>query len=179
MGKNTGLFVLEVKAKGKPPKITADILPSERPRWQPEVQIHLDSALLEALDMYDKRKHSLDYFKRLLLAGANPNAKHANHGNYRPLHHAVRIGNHRLCKLLLENGANPNLKNNLCSVPLHSAVFRMDTKMCLLLIEHGASIGIRDENGMTPLECIEEHPRTVRLLRAASQKTKESEKGAA
>jgi ankyrin repeat protein len=181
MGKSTGLFVLEVKSKGKPPKITADILPSEKLKWQPDVQAHLDNALLDALkrnSINKKGKYGLNYFKMLLLAGANPNAK-SDEGrpSYRPLHYAIDTRNINICALLLANGANPNMKGSGGSTPLHTAACYGETKICALLLANGANIYAKDENGRTPLDSAKSwnpNMETVKFLKAAKAKRAET-----
>ena len=77
-----------------------------------------------------------------------------------------------LCKLLLENGANPNLKDSGGSTALHSAVFYRKPKICALLLEYGADVNAKNENGTTPLDrAVDNKDReTIKILKAAKAK---------
>lgn len=55
-------------------------------------------------------------------------------------------------KVLLEHGANPNLRNKAGSTPLHDAALKGTGEVIELLLEHGADINARDgESSSTPL----------------------------
>jgi ankyrin repeat protein len=171
MGKTTGLFLLEVKGGKRPNRLTADILPSGKLKWHPKVQVHLSNALLTAFETAKEQRCGLGHFKRLLLAGANPNAKGS--GGQRPLDYAAKAGNTRLCALLLGNGANPNLKDNLGFTPLHCAAFYDKAKTFALLLESGADANITDNVGETPLDIAKRRGYTeiVEILKTAKAKT--------
>jgi len=55
-------------------------------------------------------------------------------------------------KLLLENGASPNLANHSQMTPLHDAASYPDAKILSLLLEHGANVELRNYQAKTPLE---------------------------
>jgi ankyrin repeat protein len=118
------------------------------------------------------RKYNPSYFKRLLLAGASPNAKSTSGGGTRALQYAVESGDIKICELLVENGANPNLKDNIGLTSLHSAVYHKKTKICKILVENGADVDAKDKNGETPLEMAKRHKHTdiVKILKAARAK---------
>lgn len=55
-----------------------------------------------------------------------------------PLHLAATAGKTKLCKVLLENGADPSASNSFGNTPLHSAVHSGSLDVVTLLLEHGA-----------------------------------------
>ena len=68
------------------------------------------------------------------------------------LHHACENDKHDSIKLLLNNGANPNLKENSFGLtPLHWATEYEDMDMVKLLIDNGADPNIPDDNGDKPI----------------------------
>ena len=60
-------------------------------------------------------------------------------------------GQLEMTRVLLENGGDPQLANDMGQIPLAGAAFKGDTKMTQLLIEHGAEVNARMADGKTPL----------------------------
>jgi ankyrin repeat protein len=89
--------------------------------------------------------------KLLLSKGGDPNLNATNPSKVNALHAAVARGNIELCKLFLEQGANPNALQAQSVAPLHSAVHRNDLGMVKLLIKHGAQQDLKMDNGDTAL----------------------------
>jgi len=56
-----------------------------------------------------------------------------------------------LVKLLLDNGANPNMQDAYGNTPLTFA-FSLESKFMKLLLDHGADPSIKDNDGLTVLE---------------------------
>jgi len=108
-----------------------------------------------------------DLSKRLVERGDNIEAK-TSHGR-RPLHCAASIPDtspikYKLCKLLLEKGANPNLEpkiegteeqkaaNDWFEPPIFSMLYYgCDLDLTKLFFEHGAKTDEKDEWGLTAL----------------------------
>ena len=68
------------------------------------------------------------------------------------LHHACENERHDSIKLLLNNGANPNIKENSFGLtPLHWATEYEDMDMVKLLIDNGADPNIPDDSGDKPI----------------------------
>eukprot|EP00003_Mantamonas_plastica_P020183 TRINITY_DN32633_c0_g1_i1.p1 TRINITY_DN32633_c0_g1~~TRINITY_DN32633_c0_g1_i1.p1 ORF type:complete len:194 (+),score=49.38 TRINITY_DN32633_c0_g1_i1:41-583(+) len=57
----------------------------------------------------------------------------------------------KLVKLLLSNGADPNIKPDLGSVALVDAATRCNSTIALLLLDAGANVDITTSEGVTPL----------------------------
>jgi ankyrin repeat protein len=89
----------------------------------------------------------------LIENGTNVNAR--NYGGNTALHFATRGFDSELTKLLLDNEADPNVKNHEGMVPLslmHSSRATSDgTPVIQLLLDNGADIEAKDEDGATPL----------------------------
>ncbi|KAJ1468621.1 ankyrin repeat-containing domain protein [Baffinella frigidus] len=69
-----------------------------------------------------------------------------------PLQMAVENGHCELAQLLLDNGANMNVRNVTDGgTPLHSAVKQVSDHMTILLLWNGADVSARDDYGETPL----------------------------
>lgn len=86
----------------------------------------------------------------LLKHGADPNLANKNTG-LRPLDVAAVKSMLGVMKLLLANGANPNLQDASGMTALHYAVEAGDLMIVNLLMEHGANPYISDNHGLTPL----------------------------
>ena len=72
------------------------------------------------------------------------------------LYQAVQNKNIEFTKLLLEIGANPNLKCSMATsykdyIPLNAAVENKDIEMVKLLLEKGADVNMRNKESDTPL----------------------------
>ncbi|OLN97594.1 Ankyrin-3-like protein 2 [Colletotrichum chlorophyti] len=96
---------------------------------------------------------------RLLIKyGADVN-RMCEDGKATPLHEAA-AGNFIVpAKILLENGANPNLRNSQSQTPLTVAVEQGHLEMAKLLVRHGANIHIQDSDGMSLLNTCGEESR--------------------
>ena len=65
---------------------------------------------------------------------------------------AVAYRDVALARLLLDNGADVNIRNNAGATPLHEAARVGLKQMVTLLIEKGAGINAEDKYGETPLD---------------------------
>ena len=67
------------------------------------------------------------------------------------LHISAANGTDDILRTLLENGANPNVKDVKGNTPLHLAACAGKVPIVTLLLHHGADISATDFNGKTPL----------------------------
>jgi ankyrin repeat protein len=99
-----------------------------------------------------------------LLAAASPAG--ALTVTVRPaLHWAAENGLTEIAKLLLDQGAEVNARDNFANTPLHLAV--RFPEMVELLLARGAQVGARNAFGNTPLHLAVGDRRVVELLLAA------------
>jgi ankyrin repeat protein len=96
-----------------------------------------------------------------------------------PLHYAAAAGRLQIVQLLLERGANPNVRTITTEqTPLHMAAMAGHAKVVQLLLNHKARATLSDAQGKTPLEYVEQSYLTGRtspvaqLLRDAAAREK-------
>ncbi|XP_060562776.1 uncharacterized protein LOC132722318 isoform X2 [Ruditapes philippinarum] len=70
------------------------------------------------------------------------------------LHLACRMGHFDIVRLLLENGANFDIKNNFRCAPINLAIESLQRKICHYLIEWGCDVHSKNVKGQTVLETI-------------------------
>ena len=101
--------------------------------------------------------------------GADVDAVDDNHSSL--LHVASFYGNVEVVRLLLERGANTNVRNSEGQTPLHRILVKFEDKdvlgaIQLLLLEHGADVDALDNDHSTPLHLASQYGsvRATRLL---------------
>ncbi len=112
-----------------------------------ELHKTLDKALLAA-----SMQGNVNEIRNCIGKGANVNAQDAITGTT-PLHHIAH--NCRLkdtAKLLLDNGAKVNIKDNAGMTPLHCASFEGCEATIRLLLEQGADVKILNNQGNVPVD---------------------------
>jgi ankyrin repeat protein len=67
------------------------------------------------------------------------------------LHYATLLGSISITRSLLDNGANPNLKDKEGCLPIHYAAHCGSGKKIALLLDHNADPNAKDNKGYTPL----------------------------
>ncbi|KAH6664496.1 hypothetical protein B0J14DRAFT_523182, partial [Halenospora varia] len=82
------------------------------------------------------------------------------------LHLVAYFGVKAVVKLLLDQGADVNLKDNYKRTPLHQASVNGHTKVVQLLLDQGADVNSKDSDGKTPLDLASAsgHAEVVQLL---------------
>lgn len=118
----------------------------------------LDIELFKAIEGLNIEK-----VKELIQQGVNINkAKNKYRPKHTPIHTAsictyedsVKISKSiDLLQLLIDNGANVNLRNDDLETPLFESLFS-STKLIKILIENGAKINLQNIHGQTPLHLI-------------------------
>lgn len=104
--------------------------------------------------------------KLLVEKGADVNKVASNGSQIGPIHSAVAVNSVELVRLLLENGGDPNLKQNGGVTPLHSAAHRGNVPIIELLLQHGADTGAKMADGRTALDFAraDGHEAVVKIL---------------
>ncbi|SDS32846.1 Ankyrin repeat-containing protein [Mucilaginibacter mallensis] len=92
----------------------------------------------------------------LVLKGANVNQPSNNGFNVFPIHSAAAGNYTDIAKLLIENGANVNVRQQAGSTPLHSAAQNGNLNLLILLLENGADVNVRMEGGKLPADLARE-----------------------
>ena len=76
------------------------------------------------------RKGSVEFVQKLLVSGADANKSHKGD---MPLHLAANIAHFEITRLLLDHGANPQLRNGKNQIPLEIAVEKKNNKYFFFL----------------------------------------------
>ena len=114
------------------------------------------------------RENRIDDVKELLRDGADVNAQDMFGGNT-GLHWAARQGAAAMARLLIDNGADPNARNDADETPLHWAAAEGRKEIVVMLIARGAKVNAAAMGGETPLRRAEAHKQDeiARILIAA------------
>ena len=91
--------------------------------------------------------------KRYIAAGTDVNAPD-DYLNLSPLAWSASHGQTEAARLLIENGADVDIKDDNGSTPLHSAATFGRTDVAKLLVESGASLQVRNDDGTTPADAL-------------------------
>jgi uncharacterized protein len=92
----------------------------------------------------------------LVLKGADVNLSSNNGFNVFPIHSAAAGNYTDIVRMLVENGANVNVKQQAGATPLHSAAQNGNLDLLILLLENGAEINARMEGGRLPADMARE-----------------------
>lgn len=106
------------------------------------------------------------HLELLLDYGADVNT--AGRKGFSLLHYAADNGNANMTRMLLDNGANPNIvERGSGQTPLHRAALDNKKTVAEMLHAHGADMNARDWYGKTPLSLAKEggHTEIIELLR--------------
>ncbi len=116
--------------------------------------------------------HFATFFNRpeiardLIRQGADVASVANNPMKVTPLHSAAAAHSGEIVRLLVENDAPPNVRQEGGWVPLHEAAQIGDKEMVKVLLEYGADPQVRSNNGKTPAEMAQAkgHDEIVKLL---------------
>ena len=92
----------------------------------------------------------------LVLKGADVNLPSDNGFNVYPLHSAAAGSYNPIARMLIENGALVNVKQQAGSTPLHTAAQTGNLELLILLLENGAEVNTRMEGGKLPADLARE-----------------------
>ncbi|MFC4211132.1 ankyrin repeat domain-containing protein [Pedobacter lithocola] len=93
-----------------------------------------------------------DIARFLIVKGADVNLASKNGFNVFPIHSAVAANNISITKMLLDNGAYPNVCQKAGLAPLHTSAQLGNIELIILLLERGAEVGLRMEGGKLPAD---------------------------
>ncbi|MHC4890873.1 MAG: ankyrin repeat domain-containing protein, partial [Planctomycetota bacterium] len=96
---------------------------------------------------------NIEAIKQHVAAGTDLNAKEPSMGST-PLIVATVFGQTEAAGLLIEKGANVNVKNNDGTTALLTAAFFCHTETVNLLLKKGAKVNAINNNGQTPLDTV-------------------------
>jgi ankyrin repeat protein len=107
-----------------------------------------------------------DVAEYLVKAGAGINSRSINRLKAAPIQSATARGHRRIVKLLLEHGAEPNIREQGGFTPLHAAAQNGDEELIRVLLYGGADLTIAGNNGKTALDLALEggHEKATLLL---------------
>lgn len=108
----------------------------------------------------------------LIKAGAPINTPSHNELKVAPLYSAAAAGNEKIVKMLLMNGADPNVREQEGRTPLHAAAQNGDEATIRTLLHGGADMNIQSSDGKLPLDLALEagHAEAAKRLKEGSTK---------
>ena len=108
----------------------------------------------------------VDVAEYLVKAGAGINSRSNNRLKAAPIQSSASRGHRKIVRMLLEHGADPNIREQGGYTPLHAAAQNGDDEMIRLLLYGGADLTIASNNGKTALDLALEagHEKATLLL---------------
>jgi len=102
----------------------------------------------------------------LVKAGAPINSVSHNQLKAAPIQSATAAGHEKIVKMLLVNGADPNVREGCGYTPLHAAAQNGDEAMIRTLLYGGADLSLKGNDGKLPLDLAQEagHAAAVKLF---------------
>jgi ankyrin repeat protein len=92
----------------------------------------------------------------LILKGADVNLPSNNGFNVLPIHSAAAGNYTDIVRILIENGAQVNVRQQAGATPLHSAAQNGNLELLIMLLENGAETNVRMEGGKMPADLAKE-----------------------
>ena len=88
----------------------------------------------------------------LILKGADVNQPSNNGFHVFPIHSAAAGDYTDIARILIENGAQVNVRQQAGATPLHSAAQNGNLELLIMLLENGAETNVRMEGGKMPAD---------------------------
>jgi ankyrin repeat protein len=112
-------------------------------------------------------------------AGAPVNSKSRNDLQAAPIQSAAAAGQEKIVSMLLQNGADPNVREQGGYTPLHAAAQNGDQPMIRTLLYGGADLDLRSDDRKTPLDLALEsgHIEAAKILQEGITKRFKTRRG--
>lgn len=94
---------------------------------------------------------NLNLVKKLIEENNDLDINSQRNNGWTFLHYSVAQGERKIANFLLENGANPDIKNHINNYPLNYAINYENIEIVKLLLEYHADINIVDFHGFSPI----------------------------
>ncbi|WP_426671626.1 ankyrin repeat domain-containing protein [Mucilaginibacter sp. McL0603] len=94
----------------------------------------------------------LEVARYLILKGADVNQPSNNGFHVFPIHSAAAGNYTDIVRILIENGAQVNVRQQAGATPLHSAAQNGNLELLIMLLENGAETNVRMEGGKMPAD---------------------------
>ncbi|XP_050073117.1 ankyrin repeat domain-containing protein 54-like [Anopheles maculipalpis] len=109
------------------------------------------SALLTSRFLGAVSHNDTERVREMIQQGMSPNT-FDSYFNRSALHIACSRGFRDIVRILLENGANPNIRDKNLNTPLHLASSTESVEVVQLLLDYGTNVLLRDSNGLLALD---------------------------
>uniref|UniRef100_A0A182JTV9 HIT domain-containing protein n=1 Tax=Anopheles christyi TaxID=43041 RepID=A0A182JTV9_9DIPT len=109
------------------------------------------SALLTSRFLEAVSHNNTEKVKEMIQQGMSPNT-YESYFNRSALHIACSRGFRDIVRVLLENGANPNIRDKNLNTPLHLASSTESVEVVQMLLDYGTNVLLRDSNGLLALD---------------------------
>ncbi|XP_035918744.1 ankyrin repeat domain-containing protein 54-like isoform X1 [Anopheles stephensi] len=109
------------------------------------------SALLTSRFLEAVSHNNTEKVREMIQQGMSPNT-YESYFNRSALHIACSRGFRDIVRILLENGANPNIRDKNMNTPLHLASSTESVEIVQLLLDYGTNVLLRDSNGLLALD---------------------------
>jgi len=110
-----------------------------------------------------------EVISQMLALGADVN-HHTNSNEETPLHYCAMRGLNAVARILLDRGANINVKNKRGYTPLHIAILQAQQEMLKIFLEYGADMTISSKDG-TCTELAKGNAQMLQIINEHANKT--------